>query len=634
MMADNSLTLKAKTEIHLNELINRQDSNQTLSKNEVTKVTQVTTSNGAVSGVTSEVLHGGTEVTKQTIPALKDRPQYVVFDKTFKQGDKKYRPGVWFFGVKTGRENGEEVQLPTESWICTPLHIRAITHDDEQNNFGRLLRFRNSAGAWREFALPMELLRGGGEEMRGLLLNRGVEIDPHNRNQLTSYIQSQHPSKTIHCVNKTGWYQNNFVLPDCVIGGGKDSIIFQSGFSFVNEYKQSGTLDGWREIPQLANGNPALILALSSAFAGVLLDKCGVEGIGIHFHGDSSSGKTTLIEAARSVWGGRSYRRSWRATANGLEGAASMFNDNLICLDEISECDPSEVGKIVYALGNGYGKQRADKYGDARSLNRWRCFVLSNGEREIKTSIAESGRTTKAGQEVRLIDVPAVRTYGVYDCLNGFASGAALSDRIIAIASDHYGHAGRMFLESLVNDRRDMRKYFEKIKKLSQFHVDDEGGQSKRVSARFALIGLAGELATEYSLTQWKSGAALSVASEYLKLWQSMRGKGNSETRQIVDQVQDFISRYGDSKFSCADSSDGARVNDRAGWWKNEEDSRIYLFTSPGLREALKGFDFNRGLAALKESGLLQPGKDKTAKNVRIKDQKGVKPLYHVKEVV
>ena len=93
------------------------------------------------------------------------------------------------------------------------------------------------------------------------------------------------------------------------------------------------------------------------------MQRCKAESGGFHLVGNSSTGKTTLIEAACSVWGGPAFKRSWRATANGIEGAAALFNDCLLALDEISECDPREVGAIVYALGNGVGKQRASRTG-------------------------------------------------------------------------------------------------------------------------------------------------------------------------------------------------------------------------------------------------------------------------------
>lgn len=88
-------------------------------------------------------------------------------------------------------------------------------------------------------------------------------------------------------------------------------------------------------------------------------------------------------------------RRSWKTTANGLEGAAALFNDNLLCLDEVSECDPSQVGEIVYSLGNGYGKQRANRLGNARSLTRWKCFIISNGKCSIETTIREGDAQLK-----------------------------------------------------------------------------------------------------------------------------------------------------------------------------------------------------------------------------------------------
>lgn len=614
------------------EVIEEKNFTQTLSNSDVTNVTGVTTSNDAAFSCNVSEKSDVTNVTTSKIPPPKDRPKYLILDDWLEEGGSKYRPGVWYFGIKAKKEGGEDVQIPTETWICSPLHIVAITHDKDLNNFGRLLRFRNSINTWRAWPLPMEMLKGSGEEMRGMLLSMGVEIDPTSRNQLSNYIQSQHPTKRINCVTKTGWYNDSFVLPDEVIGRGKDDIIYQSNTSFFDEFTQEGTLEGWQELPMLAVGNPTLVLSLAASFAGVMLDPCGLDGGGIHWFGDSSTGKTTLLDAARATWGGKAYRRSWKATANGLEGAASLFNDNLLCLDEISECDPAEVGKIVYSLGNGYGKQRANRNGDARSLTRWKCFIISNGERTIETSIKESGRAVKAGQSVRLLDIPAARKYGTFDELHGLHNGAALSDRIKAVASSHYGHAGRVFLEKLACDDRDFKKYIEQFKNLPEFKGDDSG-QFKRVSARFALIALAGELATEYGLTNWKEGAALEAAVQCLQAWQSMRGKGNNEKHQILEQVTDFINRHGDSRFSDADNENNHNplvIHNRAGWWRDSDGIRMYLFTSGGLREALKGFDFTLALKALQEAGVLQApesGKER-AKTTRISI--GVKKLYHI----
>jgi putative DNA primase/helicase len=170
------------------------------------------------------------------------------------------------------------------------------------------------------------------------------------------------------------------VLPDAVIGSKASGVIFQSGERGHDEHTIGGTFADWQsDISARAVGNPLLMLAVSASFAGPMLARCNGESGGMHFVGDSSTGKTTAIEVACATWGGARFRRSWRATANGMEGAAALFNDCLLALDEISECDPKEVGAIIYALGNGRGKQRASRNGGARSVTRWRCFVLSSG---------------------------------------------------------------------------------------------------------------------------------------------------------------------------------------------------------------------------------------------------------------
>ena len=324
--------------------------------------------------------------------------------------------------------------------------------------------------------------------------------------------------------------------------------------------------------------------------------------------GDSSTGKTTAIEAACSVWGGHNFRRSWRTTSNGMEGVAALFNDCLLALDEISECDPRDVGAIVYALGNGRGKQRASRTGHARSVTRWRCSVLSSGERSIGTTMADGGYRTKAGQSVRLLDVPAMRKYGAWDNLHGSANGAAFSDSIKQAVAAHYGKAGRAFLERLTRDSQNFCERLEKIKILPEFSGENGHGQDKRVAARFALLGMAGEIATEYGLTGWSEGEAIKSATEGLRAWRlSRQGGGNDEGRQIPEGVREFIERHGDSRFSSVVDSNGA-IRDRAGWWEDRDgDGRIYLFTAVGLREALKGFDFPRALNVLVDIGALPP---------------------------
>jgi putative DNA primase/helicase len=259
--------------------------------------------------------------------------------------------------------------------------------------------------------------------------------------------------------------------------------------------------------------------------------------------------------------------------------------------------------------------------GAARSVTRWRCFVLSSGERSIGTTMLEGGHRAKAGQSVRLLDIPAARAFGAWDTLHGLASGTAFSDAIKRAATTHYGHAGRAFLEKLTRDGQDHCALLERIKALPAFAAEGMAGQEKRAAGRFALLALAGELATEYGVTGWPEGAAIDAAVLAFRLWHANRGTGNDEGRQILDRVAAFVERHGDSRFSDADAEgETPFVRDRAGWWRNSMGDRIYLFTADAMREALKGFDFNRGLDALQAAGALPAsgGSGERARALRI----------------
>lgn len=594
----------------------------------VSEVSEVQANNDAGSSATPAENPGVAEVANSPYPAMEERPCWRVFDDWIEHEGRKLRPGVWYFGIK---QKGNSPPELIDTWVASPLYVDAVTADVHGNNFGRLLRFQNTFKQWRTWAMPQAMLKGSGEELRGELLSMGVEISPHHRHDFLAYLQRPAPKRRVTCALEVGWSGNVFVLPDATIGPGAANVIFQSGEGGTAEYATGGDLKTWiSSVAMMARGNPILTLALSVAFAGPLLAKCNAEGGGVHLVGDSSTGKTTAAEAARSVWGPERYKRTWKATANGLEGAAALFNDSLLVLDEISEADPRDVGMIAYMLGNGTGKQRASRTGTARTITRWRTIVLSTGERTLATSMREAGQRAKSGQAVRLLDVPVQRQHGAWDDLHGLPDGRAFSDAIKTAASKHYGHAGRQFLERLTNDKQDFCEALDTFKKMPEFAAIDGEGQDKRAAARFALIAMAGELATAYGLTGWGVGEATDAAAEAFRLWRSTRGRGNGERGQIVEQLAAFISRHGDSRFSNINDTHETPVRDRAGWWMDEGDRRVYMLTAEGMREALKGFDFKTALDHLEAQGVIPPA-SADGKRTRLHRINGrAIRLYHV----
>lgn len=188
---------------------------------------------------------------------------------------------------------------------------------------------------------------------------------------------------------------------------------------------------------------------------------------------------------------------------------------------------------------------------------------------------------------------------------------------------------GREYLEKLARDERDLCELIEGIKSLPEFDASKSEGQAKRVVGRFTLVALAGELATKYGLTGWQEGDATKAAALLFEAWKkTLSSNGNNEKQQILEAVSNFIQRHGDSRFSDATIESG-KVVDRAGWWKDECDGRVYLFNSAGLREALKGFDFKRALDVLQDFGAIAAGSERS-KPMRITGRQATIRLYRI----
>jgi putative DNA primase/helicase len=149
---------------------------------------------------------------------------------------------------------------------------------------------------------------------------------------------------------------------------------------------------------------------------------------------------------------------------------------------------------------------------------------------------------------------------------------------------------------------------------LRAFKPDNLTGQEGRAARRFALVSLAGDLATEAEITGWEKSTAHDAALACFGHWRSYRGTGDLERLKVLQAVSEFIERHSDSRFSSLDMSgrtDGALVRDRAGYWRRTPTDDIqYLFNSAGLREALIGFGFQCGLAILKDERWLTVGSD------------------------
>lgn len=554
-------------------------------------------------------------------------------------------------------------------WICSRLEVTALTRNTDRNGWGYLLSFADPEGRPREWAMPARMLAGDGGEYRAMLQDMGLRIAPGAavRNRLGEYLQTRNPEARATCVDRNGWHPAGegaavYVLPGRAIGDAVERVVFQSDAPIEN-----GTLAAWQErIGALCVGNSRLLFAVACAFAGPLMRPAGVDSGGFHFRGDSSSGKTTALRAAASVNGAPGYMQRWRTTDNALESIAAQHCDALLILDELAQVDGKVAGECAYMLANESSKARASRGGAPRQRLTWRLLFLSAGELGLSDHMAEAMKRARTGQEVRMVDMgaDAGAGMGLFEALHDRESPAALAMEITRSAAAVYGAPGQAWLEWLAPQWHALPKRLrERTDALRAAWVPEgASGQVERVAARFALVAVAGELATEAGLTGWPQGESTRAVRTCFDAWLAQRGgAGNAETAQMLRQVRAFVAAHGEGRFTwwhrAADdhnaktlhragfrrmlmpdgtpihrnSQHGAEIGDRMPADLGEEMRTDYLILPDVFRdEVCRGFDYKSVCRVLMEHGCLHTDKGRSFDRKMRLPGMGLSRCYHV----
>jgi putative DNA primase/helicase len=477
-----------------------------------------------------------------------------------------------------------------EDFISGSFKILGRARDPDGQDWARWIQFKDADGREHQVAIRDGDLHGDPRTLAATLAMQGLWISPRHKHraQLVEYLNSIEVDERVTFVPRTGWHtvgaSRVFVLPYQSFGGTNELVLLNT--DGASPYGSGGSLTDWQNSTgRLTAGQRLAVLAVSTALSGPLLNLSGQDGGGIHFLGISSSGKTSLNRAAASVWGPRAYMRSWRATANGLEGAAVLANDTLLVLDELGVIDSRELNAAVYQLAIGHGKGRAHRDGSMRTPASWCVMVVSTGEVSIASKVEEDkNRRAKAGQEVRILDIPADagKGYGAFDSPRpGENSAAGLADEIVASAEEFYGTAGPAFVQAIVKCGIDKTiEYLNaSINAFCACAVKfGTEGQIRRATRRLALIAAAGELAHEFGIVpHWKKGEATAAAVFALQQWITRRG-GSEAAEEIaaVRAVKLFIEKFGDARFGDVDLPD-SKIQSRAGWRKGKGEGQVWM---------------------------------------------------------
>lgn len=535
---------------------------------------------------------------------------------------------------------GEDV----ERWLCDWIVVIAMTRDADGSGWGLLLEFRDGDGREKRWVMPLTMLADRGENLRASLFRQGLMITavPNVRQKLGDYLTlaSAAVDARMVCVHKTGWHGSGdaraFVTARDVFGQAAEPIIYQAHSGAPATLGTAGSLDGWRvEVAAKCAGNSRAVLAASMAFAAPCFSLVGLEGGGIHLRGTASgSGKTTVQKLAASIAGPPTYLRPWQATQSGIEGVALAHNDLLLILDELGQADARMAGTAAYQLANGMEKNRGAAAGGARELKTWRTPFLSTGEVRLADVMGEAGLKIRAGQEVRVADVPAEPAggQGVFENTHGLPV-AEFAEGLERAAAAHHGHALRAWLEYLAANLANLRPaLIDAMHEGARDLAGDAGdGQMRRVALRFALIAAAGEVATSAGITGWPQGEAANAARVCFLDWLKARGgAGPAEPRMMLDQLRRLLTIRGDANFKRWREGSEDRAHEAVtivhwGYRRDPESKTnpgaFYILPAAWQHDLCAGFDHEAVARVAIKAGFLRPSASgRSARRERMPD--------------
>lgn len=497
------------------------------------------------------------------------------------------------------KEDGETHQQWTT--LCGYLKAVCQIRDVDSNNWGLLFELIDRDHKKKEIVIHRDQLHTDKTAIE-LLSNKGLKIPRIKKfyksiltcDLINDYISSCNPSRRAIGIDTVGWHGNSYILPYVdnpknvyyIQDSSKENeedYILQSNSATPRRLIKKGTLESWQsEVGVLAKDNTVPVFSCAAALAPLLLKPLGEDGCCFHFSGSSSIGKSTALHIAASIWG-MTELSSFRSTDNAAESLCKNSNDGLLLMDELAQGKVEAIEQIAYLFGNGKGKARANRKGEAKAVSDFKILGISSGEIGLPAKLAEKGKSVTAGMDVRFIDVDADmgKGFGVFDNLHGFKDGDALSKALQKRTKEHSGVVIDEFAKYLTSNFYEVKdKAYSIINDWLSINLPPEvDGQVARVARKFALAAAAGEIAIEAKILPFNKFDAMLHSAILFKNWLDKRGgTGSQEFKRMVDRLRGIIQEGVNSRFLNADGGDENKNIKAAGYKKIGTDGTLEEF--------------------------------------------------------
>lgn len=308
--------------------------------------------------------------------------------------------------------------------------------------------FSHMKKAWETKTIPKQTLLDNRQVMS--LTKTEINLTSTNAKEIVSYFEEilNLNEETIPIkkgIDHLGFYGDEFVPYSEKVELDIENDVTQCETIARAVYPQGDYTEWVNKVGEARKKHLCTMFALAASFASVIVGRVEGQCFVTHLYGggeSSGTGKTLSLQIAASVWGkGDEYWRTCRFTQFSIEKIAGALYNLPLMLDETQLIVKEKQDLNIYALTEGKGKARGNKYGSLQKSNSWHSAIITTGEQPLTKD--NSG----GGEFNRIIEV---------ECKPEEYTSDEASD-LFPFTAENFGAVGKIFVENLPS-KAELRK--------------------------------------------------------------------------------------------------------------------------------------------------------------------------------
>jgi hypothetical protein len=357
-----------------------------------------------------------------------------------------------------------------------------------------------------EFVLPLTHVCSPDKLREGLAFH-GITAGKKRMELIMAYIMNANEALQKHVkleLSRTqfGWHDSDtvFVLGKREISatGMRYSPPSVATSALAPHMDPKGSYEIWKTVGETLSrpGWERHQIAALVAFGSPIMKFTGEHGLLINcINKDSGTGKTLVQHWVNSVYGNTTHMMMRKSDTIAAKTHQTGVLCHLpVCTDEITNMVALDLSDLAYGFAEGRGRQRMESGANKLRVNNtfWSTIGLASANASMADKITVS-KSTAEGELMRIFELEFTKPEEL---------DADYAQSIVSQLSQNYGHAGELYIKSIVAELPHVKALLAKVKKKINKLLKSQSKERMWVAAFSAMI-TGGYIARQLGIINW-----------------------------------------------------------------------------------------------------------------------------------